>query len=216
MEKILSEIIQHKLIAIVRGIENEKMLSLVQSLKYGGISCVEITFDHASADGIEQTSNSIRMVKNEFGSDVLLGAGTVLTPAQVDIAQQAGASFILSPNTDVQVIKRSKELGLISMPGAFTPSEAVLAWNNGADIVKIFPVSQVGPSYIQSLKGPLAHMRFSAVGGVNEKNAAEFLKAGSCCLGVGGNLVSKKLIDAGDFHKIEQLAREYVQAIANI
>lgn len=216
MKTILNEIINHKLIAIVRGIESTKMLNLVSALKSGGISCIEITFDHASIQGIENTATSIRLIKEAFGEEILLGAGTVLTPEQVDIAKQAGAKFILSPNTDTSVIKRTKELNMISMPGAFTPSEAAAAWNAGADIVKLFPIAQLGPAYIQALKGPLSHMRFSAVGGVNEKNAAEFLKAGACCLGIGGNLVSKKLIESGEFQKITRLAKEYVQTIHNM
>lgn len=216
MKTILNEIINHKLIAIVRGIESTKMLNLVSSLKSGGISCIEVTFDHASIQGIENTATSIRLIKEAFGEEILLGAGTVLTPEQVDIAKQAGASFVLSPNTDTSVIKRTKELNMISMPGAFTPSEAAAAWNAGADIVKLFPIAQLGPAYIQALKGPFSHMRFSAVGGVTEKNAAEFLKAGACCLGIGGNLVSKKLIESGEFQEITRLAKEYVQTIHNM
>lgn len=216
MKTILNEIINHKLIAIVRGIESTKMLNLVSALKSGGISCIEVTFDHASIQGIENTATSIRLIKEAFGEEILLGAGTVLTPEQVDIAKQAGAKFILSPNTDISVIKRTKELNMISMPGAFTPSEAAAAWNAGADIVKLFPIAQLGPAYIQALKGPLSHMRFSAVGGVNEKNATEFLKAGACCLGIGGNLVSKKLIESGEFQEITRLAKEYVQTIHNM
>lgn len=213
MQMTLQKLLDSKIVAIIRGIETDKMLNLVQALKQGGISCIEVTFDQSSSFGVENTINSIKTLQASFGTEITLGAGTVLTAPQVQMAKDAGASFILSPNTDVAVIQKAKQLGMVAIPGAFTASEAVLAWQSGADIVKLFPMSHVGPSYIQALKGPLSHIRFSAVGGVNEKNAAEFLKAGACSIGVGGNLVNKKLIDAGEFTEIERLAKEYVQAI---
>lgn len=213
MKQVLTEITKRKLIAIVRGIDKDSILSLVTALQAGGISCIEVTFDQTSTQGIKQTAASISLLKENFGQEILLGAGTVLNIEQVALAKQAGAEFILAPNTDTAVIKHTKQLGMVAMPGAFTASEAVTAWNAGADIVKLFPVSQLGPAYIQALQAPLAHMRFAAVGGINETNASDFLKAGACCLGIGGNLVSKKLIAAKDFAEIERLARNYVQAI---
>lgn len=212
-EQVLAAILQRKIIAIVRGIDKNSVIELVSALKKGGIDCIEITFDQSSPAGIQNTLDSIRAVRECFGTEIVLGAGTVLTPEQVETAKHAGASFILSPNTDTAVIQKTKELGLVSIPGALTATEAVCAWQAGADIVKLFPLAQLGPAYIQALKGPLAHIRFSAVGGVNEHNAAEFLQAGACSVGVGGNLVSKKMIAAGEFTRIETLAATYIQAI---
>ena len=211
--KILTGIIRHKLIAIVRGIESSKMLKLIDALQQGCISCIEVTFDQTSEQGINNTIESLELLKSNFDQQITLGAGTVMSVEQVEMAKNAGASFILSPNTDIDVIRKTKELGLISMPGAFTASEAVCAWNAGADVVKLFPISQLGASYIKALRGPLGHMRFSAVGGVNEHNAREFLQAGACCLGIGGNLVDKNLIAADNFNEIKRLAAVYVETV---
>lgn len=211
--KILNRIIEQKLIAIVRGIESSKMLKLIEALHQGGISCIEVTFDQTSEQGISNTIESIELLKTNFAEQITLGAGTVMSVEQVKTAKQAGASFILSPNTDIDVIRTTKELDLVSMPGAFTASEAVCAWRAGADVIKLFPISQLGTSYIKALRGPLGHMQFSAVGGVNEHNAKEFLQAGACCLGIGGNLVDKSLIAAGNFEEIKRLAAVYVSAV---
>ena len=144
---------------------------------------------------------------------MLVGAGTVLTEEQLLLARDGGAKYIITPNTNPALIRKVKELGLISMPGAMTPSEAVAAWENGADIVKIFPAGTLGPDYIKAIRAPLSQIPLMAVGGVNEKNCASFLAAGCCGIGVGGGLVNKEWIMNGEWDKIIALAREYRKAV---
>lgn len=153
------------------------------------------------------------MLKEKFAGKIIPGAGTVITLEQLQMAYDAGAQYIISPNVDVEIIRRTKELGLISLPGAMTPSEIVEAYKAGADFVKVFPVGNLGPAYIKALKAPLSHIPLMAVGGVNEKNAADFLKAGASGLGVGGNLVNKEWIANGEWEKITALAAEFVKAV---
>ena len=144
---------------------------------------------------------------------MLVGAGTVTSPELVELAADAGASYIISPDTDPAVIKRTLELGLVSIPGAYTPTEAKIAYNSGADFVKLFPCVGDALSYVKAISAPLNHIRFLAVGGVNENNAGEFLRAGAVGVGVGGNLVNKEWIKAGDFAKIREVASKYVESL---
>ena len=131
----------------------------------------------------------------------------------VERAYAAGAQFIVSPDTNVAVIQRTRELGMVSMPGAMTPSEAMAAHTAGADFVKLFPAGALGAGYIKAVRAPLSHIAFLAVGGINENNAKSFIEAGCVGLGVGGNLVNKAWIEAGEFNKIAALARTFVENI---
>ncbi len=212
-KEILDSIKESKIVAIVRGIPSENMVDLVEAIYKGGINCVEVTIDNTSEDAIEDTLVSIRKIKEELGDKCLVGAGTVMNKSQVHEVVEAGAEYIISPNVDEEVIKETKSLGKISIPGAFTPSEAALAYKFGADIVKLFPAGIMGHEYIKAVKAPLKHIPVMAVGGVNPKNCGDFIKAGAIGVGVGGNLVSMDLIKEGRFDQIEEIAREYVDAL---
>lgn len=209
MNNVLEKIRQSKVVAIVRGVSSGDIIPTVQALLDGGICCVEVTFNQKDAAASEDTLKSIRMIKEHFGDQVAVGAGTVMSVKNVIDAAQAGAAYMISPNTNIEVIRKTKELGLVSIPGAMTPSEAVAAYEAGADIVKLFPAGELGTGYIKALTSPLNHIPFTAVGGVNEKNAADFIAAGAIGVGVGGNLVNKKLIAEGRFDEITRLASEY-------
>jgi 2-dehydro-3-deoxyphosphogluconate aldolase/(4S)-4-hydroxy-2-oxoglutarate aldolase len=156
----------------------------------------------------------IEKVADKLGDRVLLGAGTVLDPETARAAFLAGAEFIVSPAVNVAVIEMCRRYSKLCMPGAFTPTEVVTAWQAGADIVKIFPSDLVGPKYLKLLHGPLPHVRLMPTGGVNLDTAAEFLAAGACALGVGSSLVDQKAVAAGDMKKIESLARQFVAKVA--
>ena len=210
---VKDEILSRKLIAIVRGLPSEQLEGLAQAFCAGGIGLMEITFNQQKPETWAQTAAGIRMLKEKFAGKIIPGAGTVITLEQLQMAYDAGAQYIISPNVDVEIIRRTKELGLISLPGAMTPSEIVEAYKAGADFVKVFPVGNLGPAYIKALKAPLSHIPLMAVGGVNEKNAADFLKAGASGLGVGGNLVNKEWIANGEWEKITALAAEFVKAV---
>ena len=204
---------REKIIAIVRGIEPEKCIKVAQALYDGGIRMMEITYDQRNPDSWATTANSIAQVAKAFEGKMLIGAGTVTTTELVEMTHKAGGLFIISPNTNADVIRRTRELGLVSMPGALTPTDVVNAWEAGADIVKLFPVSSLGSGYVKAIKAPLSHIPMMAVGGINEKNIAEYLAAGAIGVGVGGNLANKEWIDAGEYHKITEVAKAMVAAL---
>ena len=207
---------KEKIIAIIRGIEPEKSLKVAQALYDGGIRMMEITYDQRNPDSWETTARSIGEVAKAFEGKMLIGAGTVTSPKLVEMTHAAGGLFIISPNTDPAVIRRTRELGMVSMPGAMTPTDVVIAYEAGADIVKLFPVSSLGPDYLKAIKAPLSHIPMMAVGGINEKNIPDYLKAGAIGVGVGGNLANKAWIDAGEYHKITEVAQAMVAAIQSV
>ena len=209
---ILNELKKAKLVAIMRGIPSEKAVETVEAMKKGGIYCCEVTFDQKAAD-YSETLKSIELIKKTFGDEVLVGAGTVLTVEQVELAFKAGAAYMISPDTNPEDIKRTKELGAVSIPGAMTPTEIMTAWNCGADIVKVFPAGDLGTSYIKAISAPISHVPLIAVGGVNTKNARDFLDAGYIGLGIGSALANKKLVEAGKFDEITKVAEEYAAAV---
>ena len=204
---------KEKIIAIVRGIEAEKCLKVAQALYDGGIRMMEITYDQRNPDSWETTAASIGEIAKAFEGRMLVGAGTVTTTHMVELTHQADGLFIISPNVNEAVIRRTRELGMVSMPGALTPTDVVTAWEAGADIVKLFPISTFGPGYLKAIKAPLSHIPMMAVGGINEKNIAEYLAAGAIGVGVGGNLANKSWIDAGEYHKITEVAKAMVAAL---
>jgi len=210
----IERIKEGKIIAIVRGIPSNQISDLVKAMLKGGVNCVEVTFDQSSKEAQNDTLKAISLIKKNF-PEVCVGAGTVMTKEQVDLAVEAGAEYIISPNVDLAVINETKKLNKVSIPGALTPSEAALAYNSGADIVKIFPAGNLGPAYIKALKAPLKHIPMTAVGGVNPANCADFIKAGCIGVGCGGNLVSKELVEKGDFETITKTAEAYMEALKN-
>lgn len=202
-----------KIIAIVRGLSPEPMVKLAEALLEGGIDLLEVTFNQSSSETWQDTAMSIRRVSEHMQGRMLIGAGTVINEEQLRIAHDAGAQYIITPNTNTALIRKVKEYGLLSFPGALTPSEIVEAYEAGADAVKIFPAGTLGAAYIKAAKAPLSHIPLLAVGGVNEKNAAEFFAAGCSGIGVGGNLINKTWIESGEWDKITELAREYRKAV---
>lgn len=209
-EQIINTVLDKKVIAIVRGVYGQDCLNLAKALHRGGIDLLEVTFDQSNPALWERTADTIRLLVQELGQDMTFGAGTVTSTELVAIAKQAGASFIVSPDTNEAVIKATVQAGMVSMPGALTPTEILTAHRWGADFVKLFPTSNLGAAYIKAIRGPLNHIRLLAVGGVSEKNVAEFMQAGCNGVGVGGQLVNKKWIADGEFDKITALAEQLV------
>lgn len=210
---VMDAILKHKLIAIVRGVAGDQLIPLLEALYEGGVRLAEITFDAKGDIPAEATAAQIATASTHFEGKMHIGAGTVLTVRQAELAIEAGAKFLISPNVDEAVIRCAKEHGVISMPGAFTPTEAVNAVNMGADFIKIFPSDAVGPNYFKALCAPLSHIKFLAVGGVDHLNVGDFLKAGAVGVGVASNIVKKDLLKNGDYAGIANLAKLYVEAI---
>ena len=155
----------------------------------------------------------IRQVRKEMGDAIVLGAGTVLDPETARAALLAGAEYIVGPSTNLDVIRLCRRYDKVVMPGALTPTEVVAAWEAGADVVKIFPSDLGGPPYLKALRGPLPQVRMMPTGGVDLSTAEAFLKAGACCLGVGGSLVEPKAVAAGDFARIRDLAGQFAAIV---
>jgi len=195
------------IVAIMRGIAEEEALRTVEALCNAGVKAVEVTFNTRGADKI------ITSLIDRFKGDVIVGAGTVTNPAIAAKAVECGAEFVLAPNTDADVIAVVKNSGKVMVPGAFTPTEVLKCHDMGADIVKVFPVSTVGPKYIKDLRGPYDNIELMAVGGVDVSNAGEYIKAGSIAVGVGGSLIRKDLIAKGNYKAIEEIAEKFIYEI---
>ncbi|MBQ1403456.1 MAG: bifunctional 4-hydroxy-2-oxoglutarate aldolase/2-dehydro-3-deoxy-phosphogluconate aldolase [Oscillospiraceae bacterium] len=207
---------ERKIVAIVRGLSPEYLIRLGHAFEEGGIGLMEVTYNQSAPETWKDTARGIEAVEKEFGDRLLVGAGTVITLEQVSMTYNAGGHYLVTPTTQPEIIRAGKALGLGLYPGAFTPSEILAAYDAGADAVKVFPASCLGPGYIKAIRAPLSHVPLMAVGGVNEKNAADFMKAGCVGLGVGGNLVNKEWIRDGEWEKITALAKEFKKAVAEV
>lgn len=212
-DEVINSIGQNKIIAIVRGVSKEQLIPLADALYKGGIRLIEVTYSANGKISDTETAERIGMLAKEFDGKMLVGAGTVLTKKQVALTKKAGGKFIISPDTNKSVIKKTKRSGLVSMPGALTPSEIEAAHRAGADFVKLFPVSSLGPEYVKAVSAPLSHIKLLAVGGVDLDNISSFLKAGVCGFGLGSNIVDKKLLEANDYEGITELAKKYVSEV---
>ena len=214
-QTVIEAVLKHKLIAILRAIEPDKLIPLAQALYDGGIRLLEITY---SADGKvpdEVTAANIRRLASHFEGRMFIGAGTVLTAKQVQLTKEAGGLFIISPNTDEDVIAETVRLGLVSLPGAFTPTEIAAAHKMGADFVKVFPAGLMGPEYIKAVAAPLSQVRMLAVGGIELGSMADYLKAGAYGFGISSSLTDKAKIAACDWAGITALAKQYTEVLQN-
>ena len=198
-----------KIITICRKVYGAQLEQLAGALAAGGIKLIEVTFDQADPDCVQKTTQAIAMLNEKYGDQMMFGAGTVLTREQVKAAADAGGRYIISPNTDPEFIAYTKELGLVSMPGAMTPSEIITAHNLGADIVKLFPSGWLGFKYIKDILAPISHVKLCATGGVTEENWGEYLDLGFVGAGISGRLCDKTCIAAGDFEEITRRAKVF-------
>ncbi len=203
----LNRVLQSGIVAILRVPTSEQLTNVARALFEGGIDVIEVTFTVPDALEI------LAAVKKDLGNRVLLGMGTVLDPESARAALLAGAEFIVSPSLNLDVIRLCHRYDKVVMPGAFTPTEILAAWEAGADVVKVFPSDCVGPGYLKALRGPFPQIRLMPTGGVNLETLAAFIKAGACALGVGGSLVETQAIRDGNFARLRDLAAQYVQAL---
>ncbi len=208
-EEVLKTIEENRIIAIVRGLDHG-YTDLAKALYNGGIRVMELTYNLKEPDTWKKTAQGISDIRTAMRDKMCVGAGTVVSVEMVEMTKQAGGQFVVSPDTNIEVIKKTKKLGMVSLPGAMTPTEILTAHNAGADFVKVFPAGHLGPAYIKALKGPLNHIKLLAVGGVSSKNVSEFIAAGCSGAGVGGNLVNIIWIEASEWNKITATAKELV------
>jgi len=192
-----------KIVAIIRAKEGGLLLEAVRALKRGGIECIEVTMTTPGALKI------LEEVRSKI-DDILFGAGTVLDPETARQAILSGAQVIVTPSLNLEVIRLSHRYDIPIIPGAFTPTEILSAWENGAECVKVFPASNVGPDYIKAIKGPFPQIKICPTGGISLDNMKAFLKAGASCLGIGGKLVDSNLIKNQKWDDLTSIAKEYV------
>lgn len=209
---MIETIEREKLIVIVRGVPSEKLLPLTEAMYKGGVRLLEVTYSANGAVSDAETAANIARLAEAFAGRMYIGAGTVLTEEQVMLTKQAGGKFIISPDVSEAVIRRTKAEGLVSMPGALTPTEITAAHRAGADFVKLFPVSDLGPAYVKAVTAPLSHIKLLGVGGIDHTNMAAYRKAGVVGFGVGSNIIDKAALAAEDYDAITALAETYVKA----
>lgn len=213
-EDVIQSVRARKVVAIIRGFAPDVCLKLSEAYAKGGIGLVEVTFNQKAPETWKDTATAIAAIRDRFAGDVRVGAGTVLTAEQLTLCEQAGGEYMITPNVNVDLIRDCVRRGLVAMPGALTPSEAVAAHDAGASFVKIFPAGSLGPGYVKALVAPLGHIPFLAVGGISPDNVADFMAAGCVGAGVGGNLTNKAWIAAGEWDRITDVARRLVAGVA--
>jgi 2-dehydro-3-deoxyphosphogluconate aldolase/(4S)-4-hydroxy-2-oxoglutarate aldolase len=201
----LEVIKQTKIVAIIRAKDSAQLINVVGALQEGGVRLIEVSMTTPNALAV------IEEAVKTFEDAAIIGAGTVLDAETARMAMNAGAEFIFSPVFKPEMIEICRRYSKIAIPGAFTPTEILNAWECGADLVKIFPTSQLGPSYIKAVKAPLPQIDVIAVGGVELDNAKAFIDAGCSAVGVGSSLVKKEFLEHNNFAALTELARRYVE-----
>jgi 2-dehydro-3-deoxyphosphogluconate aldolase/(4S)-4-hydroxy-2-oxoglutarate aldolase len=209
-DKVLKGLFASKAVAVIRMTDAAKLAKAAAALRKGGIMALEVTMTVPGAVEI------IRSMARDKEPGVLIGAGTVLDAGTASDVIAAGADFVVSPITDGDMITACREAEVLVVPGAFTPTEIVAAWRAGADIVKVFPATSLGPKFFSDLRGPLPHIRLMPTGGVTLENAREFLDAGACCVGIGTALLDKNFIDEDDWAGLESRARRLVESLRGL
>ncbi len=199
----LQRVLDCGIVAVVRATDSSQLVEVCRALVEGGVDVAEITF--TVPDALEV----LRAVRKALGNDLLLGAGTVLDTETARAAILAGAEYLVSPTLNLEVIQMAKRYGKLVMPGVYTPTEALTAWQAGADILKVFPAEIVGPAFFKAMRGPLPQLRMMPTGGVDPNTAESFLQAGAVCLGIGSQLIEPQAVAARDFGRITRLARQY-------
>jgi len=208
-ESDLRRVLDCGVVAVVRSPDGAQLVEVARALADGGVTVVEITMS------VPDALDVLRQVRRALGDRILLGAGTILDPETARAALLAGAEYLVAPTVNLDVIRLCQRYDKLVMPGAFTPTEILTAWEAGADIVKVFPADVLGPAFFKAMRGPLPQIRLMPTGGVDLDTAGDFLRAGACCLGVGGQLVESKAVAARDFDRIRDLARRYAAVVSD-
>jgi len=206
--EVIKQIKDTGLIPVVRATSADEAMRAIDAIREGGVSVLEVTMTVPGAVGV------IEQLTKKYGSDVLVGAGTVLDAETARACMLSGAQFVVSPALNLETIECCRRYGVAVLPGALTPTEVLQAWTAGADFVKVFPAGALGgASYLKALKAPLPHIELVPTGGVSLKTAADFIKAGASALGVGADLVDLKAIRDGQASVITERAKQFVQIV---
>ena len=208
-QTILDTIRHTGTVAIIRKIGKEHLPKVAEALYLGGVKLIEVTCN--TPGYIEM----IEMLRRDWDGKLIIGAGTVLSPELAEEVIAAGADFLLAPNLDADVVKVADRHNKLPIPGVATPTEIVQASKLGIGLVKLFPAGSLGPRYLKDLRGPLGHIEYMPVGGINKENMVDFLKVGACAFGFGGELVDGKLISEGRFDEIQSRAKQIINIFAD-
>lgn len=208
-DQVLEALLAARAIAVIRMKDAARLAGTAEALRKGGVTAIEITMTVPGAVDI------IREMARSKAPGTLVGAGTVLDAGMAADVIGAGADFVVSPITDRDMIQTCRAAGVLVAPGAFTPTEIVSAWRAGADIVKVFPATSLGPQFFRDVRGPLPQIRLMPTGGVTIENAGDFLAAGACCVGIGTALVDRRAVEAGDWPALEARARRLVASLSS-
>ena len=206
-QEMLEKIKELGLLAVIRGPSQELTVKMVEALIAGGVLGIEITYSTPNAEDV------VRTLSGKFADKILLGMGTLTKPEQAVTAMAAGAHFLVSPISEASLVKAMVASGLLTMAGAFTPTEVFQAYTLGTDVVKIFPGSLGGPAYVKALKGPFPYIPMMPTGGVSAANVADWFAAGVVAVGAGSELCPPQLAKAGKFDEISRRAAEFVQVV---
>ncbi|MFN3762580.1 MAG: bifunctional 4-hydroxy-2-oxoglutarate aldolase/2-dehydro-3-deoxy-phosphogluconate aldolase [Anaerolineae bacterium] len=204
---VLPKILQTGIIAIMRAQSSDQLLAAADAILAGGVDVIEVTMTTPGA------LDTIRQAVAKYSEQVAFGAGSVLDAETARSAILAGAQFIVSPTLNLEMIHICKRYGVPVIPGAYTPTEILTAWEAGADLVKVFPAEVGGPAYIKAIKAPLPQIRLVPVGGVDLNTTAEFIRAGAAAVGVGSALINQKLLDEGNFSEITRRAARFREEV---
>ena len=194
-------------IAILRAKSSDQLLRAAEAIRSGGVRAIEVTMNTPGALGV------IEQAVKQFGDEIAFGAGTVLDPEGARAAIQSGAQFVVSPGIKLSVIELCRLHSIPVLPGAYTPTEILTAWEAGADLVKVFPASVGGSGFIKDLRAPLSHIELVPVGGVNLENTADFIRAGSAAVGVGSELIDPKLLESQDWSELARRAKRFIEEV---
>ncbi len=206
-DQFLKQIADAGVVAVIRAHSKDQLIGIAESLLAGGVPAIEVTMSTPNAIA------GIEMLANRFGDTAVLGVGTVMNAATAEDAIAAGAQFVVSPMFDEKVVAAAQKHGKIVIPGAFTPTEILRAWLAGADVVKVFPSTGLGPQYFKDLLAPLPQLRLTPTGGVDVKNAGDWIRAGAVFVGAGSSLISKDALAGNDWTSVTANAKAFVETI---
>jgi 2-dehydro-3-deoxyphosphogluconate aldolase/(4S)-4-hydroxy-2-oxoglutarate aldolase len=207
-DSAIQRIVEGGVVAIMRAKSSDQLLEAAEAVREGGVTAIEVTMTTPGALQV------IEQAVARYGEHVLFGAGTVLDPESARAAILSGAQFIVAPTLNLDTIEICRRYSIPVMPGAYTPTEILTAWQAGADFIKVFPASVGGPPFIKAIRAPLPQVRLVPVGGVDQTTTADFIRAGAALVGVGGELVSQKMLDERDFAGITERARRFREEVA--
>jgi 2-dehydro-3-deoxyphosphogluconate aldolase/(4S)-4-hydroxy-2-oxoglutarate aldolase len=206
-EQYVTQLLDAGVVAVIRAKSKDQLSDIAKALLDGGVPSIEVTMSTPKAIA------GIEMLADAIGDKAVIGVGTVIDAATCRDAIAAGAQFVVSPVFDPEIVATTKRYGKISVPGAFTPTEILRAWGAGADVVKVFPSTTLGPGYFKDILAPLPQIKLTPTGGVDLKNAGDWIKAGAACIGVGSALVTKDALAKNDWASISSSAKAFVDAV---